>query len=272
MNPIKWFSTRRTPRVGFGFMRWQTLWQAKWILLILILLTIGAWKISLLLAVIPTALLVFTLYFFRDPKRVTPSGVGLIVSPADGVVTDIEEMDETEVTGKKMRRIGIFLSVFDVHVNRAPAKGRVVYTAAHQGKYYDARSPKASANNAARTWGFDCEGTMIVVRQITGAIARRIVPWAMLGDQLQRGQHFGMIRFGSRTEIFIPLACHVSVRVGDHVLGARTIVARNVEQSMAQPRMPERTKPIAWHDVKTPKGIADEDATAKNSSSKETRS
>ena len=206
-------------------MRWQTLWQAKWILLALAALTAMAWFWAPLYAVLNGALLLFTLYFFRDPHREIPQGPGLFVSPADGKVTDILEMEETEVTGKKMRRIGIFLSVFDVHVNRSPAAGRVVYTAEHAGTYHDARSPMASTHNAARTWGFDCDGQMIVVRQITGAIARRIVPWALLGDKLARGQHFGMIRFGSRTELFLPLEAAVSVSVGDQVKGGSSVVA-----------------------------------------------
>ena len=206
-------------------MRWQTLWQAKWILLVLAALTAAAWHWVPLLAAVGVGLILFTLYFFRDPKRVIPQGPGLYVSPADGRVTDIVEMEETEVTSRKMRRIGIFLSVFDVHVNRTPAAGCVVYTAEHVGTYHDARSPMASTHNAARTWGFDCEGQTIVVRQITGAIARRIVPWAFLGDRLARGEHFGMIRFGSRTEVFLPLEASVSVAVGDHVKGGSSVIA-----------------------------------------------
>lgn len=206
-------------------MRWQTLWQAKWILFVLAALTAAAWHWVPWLAAVGIGLVLFTLYFFRDPKRAIPQGPGLYVSPADGKVTDILEMEETEVTGQKMRRIGIFLSVFDVHVNRAPAAGRVVYTAEHAGTYHDARSPMASTHNAARTWGFDCEGRTIVVRQITGAIARRIVPWALLGDRLARGEHFGMIRFGSRTEVFLPLEASVSVAVGEHVKGGASVIA-----------------------------------------------
>ena len=216
-------------------MRWQTLWQAKWILLVLVFATWITSKILPPLALLPGALILFTLYFFRDPRRHIPRGIGVIVSPADGTVTDIAEMEENEVTGARMRRVGIFLSVFDVHVNRAPAKCRVVYTAAHEGAYHDARSPMASSHNTARTWGFDCEGMMIVVRQITGAIARRIVPWAMLGDLLERGDHFGMIRFGSRTEIYLPLDAKVSTRVGDHVKGGKTVIARIVEAAPEAP-------------------------------------
>jgi len=206
-------------------MRWQTLWQAKWILLVLAALTAAAWYWVPWLAAVGIGLILFTLYFFRDPNRLIPQGPGLYVSPADGKVTDILEMEETEVTGQKMRRIGIFLSVFDVHVNRTPAAGRVVYTAEHDGTYHDARSPMASTHNAARTWGFDCDGRTIVVRQITGAIARRIVPWAFLGDKLARGEHFGMIRFGSRTEVFLPLEVSVSVSVGEHVKGGASVIA-----------------------------------------------
>ena len=227
-------------------MRWQTLWQAKWILLVLVFATWITSKILPPLALLPGVLILFTLYFFRDPRRHIPRGIGVIVSPADGTVTDIAEMEENEVTGARMRRVGIFLSVFDVHVNRAPAKCRVVYTAAHEGAYHDARSPMASSHNTARTWGFDCEGMMIVVRQITGAIARRIVPWAMLGDQLGRGEHFGMIRFGSRTEIYLPLDAKLSARVGDHVQGGSTVIARVVETRPDAPNaLPAKRKLVA---------------------------
>lgn len=220
-------------------MRWQTLWQAKWILVVLAGLTAAAWTWTPWLAGVGVALIVFTLYFFRDPRREIPQVPGLFVSPADGKVSDILEMEETEVAGRKMRRIGIFLSVFDVHVNRAPAAGRLVYTAEHAGTYHDARSPMASTHNAARTWGFDCDGQMIVVRQITGAIARRIVPWALLGDKLARGQHFGMIRFGSRTEVFLPLEAAVSVSVGDHVKGGSSVIAHLPvgQKRVEQPKM-----------------------------------
>ena len=217
-------------------MRWRTLWEAKWILLILALLTAVAWYFSPWLCTVGVALIAFTLYFFRDPRRTIPQGVGLFVAPADGRVTDIGEMEESEVTGHRLQRVGIFLSVFDVHVNRAPAAGRVVYTAEHAGTYHDARSPMASTHNAARTWGLACGGSTIVVRQITGAIARRIVPWACLGDQLTCGERFGMIRFGSRTEVFLPLETEISVRIGQSVKGGATVIGRLA--ATAAPGMP----------------------------------
>lgn len=207
-------------------MRCQTLWEARWILLVLAALTAGAWFVTPWLAIAPVAMLVFTFSFFRDPQRVIPGGEGDVVSPADGKVTDIVELEEDEVTKTRMRRVGIFLSVFDVHVNRMPLAGTITYSANRNGSYHDARSPLASTHNTARTWGLDCGGQTLVVRQITGAIARRIVPWAKVGDQLGRGQHFGMIRFGSRTEIYLPTSWPLCVAVGEHVRGGATIIAR----------------------------------------------
>jgi len=208
-------------------MRWQTLWEGKWILLSLGILTISAWFWMPWSAAFPGILFLFTLWFFRDPPRRIPEGSGLIVSPADGRVTDIGEIDEIELLNRRVRRIGIFLSVFDVHVNRAPADSRVVYTAEFEGTYHDARSPAASTHNTARTWGFQCpDGILLVVRQITGAIARRIVPWASLDQKVARGQRFGMIRFGSRTEICLPLEAEVTVQVGQHVKGGNSVIAR----------------------------------------------
>lgn len=220
-------------------MRWQTLSEGKWIFLTLVVAAAGAWFYAPWAAVLPLALIAFSLWFFRDPERRIPEGPGLIVSPADGRVTDIEEIEEIEVLNRRVRRIGIFLSVFDVHVNRAPAAGRIVYCAEFEGTYHDARSPAASTHNTARTWGFECEGgLLLVVRQITGAIARRIVPWAMMEQNVARGERFGMIRFGSRTEICLPLDAEIAVRVGQKVQGGSTVLARlaPVAASPAAPR------------------------------------
>lgn len=206
-------------------MRFQTLWEAKCILLVLILLTAGTWQFLPWAALLPSALIAFTLYFFRDPVRAIPQGPDEIVSPADGRVTDIEEMEENEVLQRRMRRIGIFLSVFDVHVNRAPCEGQVIYSKEHSGDYHDARSPMATTHNCARTWAFEGSKHSLVVRQITGAIARRIVPWAKVGDRLQRGEHFGMIRFGSRTEVYLPLNSRIHVNIGQQVKGGATVIA-----------------------------------------------
>jgi phosphatidylserine decarboxylase len=139
---------------------------------------------------------------------------------------DIVEVDENEVLKSKTRRVGIFLSVFDVHTNRAPTDSRVIYRRHRAGLFLDARRPDCSDKNESMTWGFENSGVTIVVRQITGAIARRIVAWANVGDELKRGERFGMIRFGSRTELYLPLSATVLVKVGDHVAGGSTAIAQ----------------------------------------------
>lgn len=208
-------------------MRFQTLYEGRWIFGILfVLLIIGValhWQI---LAVIALLLILFCVNFFRDPHREISQEPNEIVSPADGLVVEIEEMEETEVTQQQFRRVAIFLSVFDVHVNRAPVEGKVSYVKHFPGEYLDARNPECSKRNEAMTWAFENEDGTFVVRQITGAIARRIVPWSKLGDTVAKGERFGMIRFGSRTEIYLPLTAKVQVRLGQKVLGGETVIAR----------------------------------------------
>src|SRR6267142_299405 len=198
-------------------MRAQTLLEARWILLISALAAVATWFISAWLSLIFLALFLFTVAFFRDPDRPVPADPNLIVAPADGRVSDIVELDEKEVLKTKTRRVGIFLSIFDVHTNRAPIAGRSVYRQHHEGLCLDARSPDCSEKNEAMTWGFENPRTTLVVRQLTGAIARRIVAWAGVGDELARGERFGMIRFGSRTEVYLPLTASVLVKAGEHV-------------------------------------------------------
>jgi len=168
----------------------------------------------------------FTVAFFRDPERTAPPDQNLIVAPADGTVVDVVESDESLVLKTRTRRVGIFLSIFDVHTNRAPIDGRVIYRQHREGLCLDARRADCSEKNESMTWAFENSRITIVVRQITGAIARRIVAWAEIGDELKKGERFGMIRFGSRTELYLPLNAEVLVKTGDHVLGGSTVIAR----------------------------------------------
>src|ERR1700730_2590978 len=207
-------------------MRLQTITEARWILAILFFLALGSWVFSGWLALFFLVLILYTLFFFGDPDRTIPADPNAIVAAADGVVHDISEVEETEILKTKMRRVGIFLSVFDVHTNRAPFDGRIIYRQHHEGLCLDARSPDCSEKNEAMTWAFENPRATLVVRQLTGAIARRIVAWADVGDQLAKGERFGMIRYGSRTEVYLPLAATVLVKVGDHVAGGSTIIAR----------------------------------------------
>jgi phosphatidylserine decarboxylase len=207
-------------------MRAQTLFEARWILLILGVVGVAVWFVSVWLSLIFLALFLFTIAFFRDPNRSVPADPKLIVAPADGRVSDIVELDEKEVLKTKTRRVGIFLSIFDVHTNRAPIDGRIIYRQHHEGLCLDARDPNCAAKNEAMTWAFENSRGTIVVRQLTGAIARRIVAWANVGDELKKGERFGMIRFGSRTELCLPIDAEVLVKRGDHVFGGSTVIAR----------------------------------------------
>ena len=207
-------------------MRLQTVAEARWILAILFFLALASWFLSGWLSLPFLILILYTLFFFRDPDRNSAADQNAVVAAADGTVADIVEVDETEVLKTKMRRVGIFLSIFDVHTNRAPIDGRIIYRQHHEGLCLDARSSDCSEKNEAMTWAFENPRATLVVRQLTGAIARRIVAWASVGDDLAKGERFGMIRFGSRTEVYLPLAANVLVKVGDHVAGGSTIIAR----------------------------------------------
>lgn len=170
--------------------------------------------------------------FFRDPDRVIPTQGDILVSPADGKVTDILEMEEEDFFHGKVKRVGIFLSVFDVHLNRAPCDGEAVYLKERPGKCLNAlRHGDASAQNQAMSLGLTCPSSkagQIMVRQITGAIARRIVCDCILGQKLARGQRYGMIRFGSRTELYWPAdkGGQVLIKIGDTVRAGQTILVK----------------------------------------------
>jgi phosphatidylserine decarboxylase len=207
-------------------MRLQTLLEARWIFAILAVLAIISSFLALWLLLLFLLSIFFTLAFFRDPNRAAPADPNLIVAAADGTITDIIDLDENEVLKAKMRRVGIFLSIFDVHTNRAPIDGRIIYRQHRDGLCIDARRSDCSEKNESMTWAFENSRVTIVVRQLTGAIARRIVAWGKIGDELKKGERFGMIRFGSRTEVYLPLNAKLLVNVGDHVFGGSTIIAR----------------------------------------------
>src|SRR5947207_11213606 len=155
-------------------MRLQTLLEARWILAILAVCAIVSSVLTLWLSLLFLLLLFCTLAFFRDPSRVAPPDPNLVVAAADGTVTDIVELDEREVLKAKTRRVGIFLSIFDVHTNRAPIDGRIIYRKHREGLCVDARRPDCSEKNESLTWGCRKQSTTILVRKLTGAIPRRM--------------------------------------------------------------------------------------------------
>ncbi len=175
--------------------------------------------------------------FFRDPERVIPADPAALVSPADGTVTNVEEVEEPELG--KVLRISIFLSIFNVHVNRCPFDGEVTNVRYFPGAYLDARNPDSAVRNE-QLWidliapssplpgGEGRPGQPMRVKQISGAIARRIVCWLKIGDRLTKGERIGMIKLGSRTDILIPAgsASEVCVKVGDKVAGGATVLLK----------------------------------------------
>ncbi len=177
--------------------------------------------------------------FFRVPDRIIPQDPALLVSPADGLVKDIELISNCEIDvfkGKDVVRIGIFLSVFDVHVNRAPCDFTVEYKKYREGKYLDARNGNCSKENEAMTIGGIANAGGLVfpvaVRQISGAIARRIVCPPEIGGKYKKGEIYGMIKFGSRTELYLPAERNIvlSVKVGDRVYSGSSVVGQIVKQ------------------------------------------
>lgn len=166
----------------------------------------------------------FSLYFFRDPDRKIVARHGQIVAPADGKVLSIDEAEEHEFVGGQCKRISIFLSIFDVHINRAPAGGTVEAVRYSPGKFAIANTHNASMNNENNFIGINGDGVRLAVKQIAGAVARRIICYCKPGQSVRTGERIGMIRFGSRTELYIPLECEILVSAGQKVKGGITLI------------------------------------------------
>jgi phosphatidylserine decarboxylase len=180
-------------------------------------------------AILPILLACFFLWFFRDPERAIPQDPDALVSPADGKVTDIS----TVVVGQEKRlRVSIFLSVFDVHVNRSPVGGVVRDVRYQRGKFLDARSPDCADLNEQNIVTLEGDGQNVVFKQIAGLLARRIVFYPKVGDRLVRGQRVGLIKFGSRTDVLFDADARINVKVGDRVKGGASIVAYLPQQSV----------------------------------------
>ncbi len=220
-----WARRRRFENYYDG-MKFRALGEARWILGVLAVCWLAslAWLPAVSLAF--AALLLFSLYFFRDPERQPPPDEMLAVAPADGLVVEVKEAGESQFINQRVKRVAIFLSVFDVHVNRAPIAGEITHSEPMTGRFLDARNPASAQVNARRTWAIRGRGVTIVVRQITGAIARRICAWKQVGDAVERGERFGMIRFGSRTEVDLPFESEILVKPGEKVRGGETPIAR----------------------------------------------
>lgn len=181
-----------------------------------------AWLTSPLWALAPVVLAAFFLWFFRDPERVIPADAGAVVSPADGKVTDVATIT---ANGEKRKRISIFLSVFDVHVNRSPVNGVIRGAHYQAGKFLNAMNPDCAESNEQNTITLEGEGHTLIVKQIAGILARRIVFTKKIGDTVKRGERIGLIKFGSRTDVLLEPSAEIRVKVGDRVKGGRSILA-----------------------------------------------
>lgn len=165
----------------------------------------------------------FVMFFFRDPERTPPADQEMIVSPADGRIMEVVEEARG---GKPGRRISVFLSIFDVHVNRSPVAGRITAIEYRTGKFYAAMRGRASAENEQNAFYVQSERGEVVFKQIAGWVARRIVCWKSVGDSVIRGERVGMIRFGSRMDIWLPEGVEIVARPGQHVAGGKSVLAR----------------------------------------------
>jgi len=189
------------------------------------------WRVIYAVQAFLAALLVWILTFFRNPRRVSPPDDNLLLSPADGRITDVTLVEEKDFIGAKAIRIGIFLSIFDVHINRSPCRVRVEKITYKPGKYKNALSSESARVNESNNLGLvrtQSPEDRLVVRQISGAIARRIVCAAAEGQHLAGGDTFGMIKFGSRTELYLPASekAKCLVRKGDKVKAGVTVLVR----------------------------------------------
>jgi phosphatidylserine decarboxylase len=162
----------------------------------------------------------FVAFFFRDPERVPPAGEDLIISPADGKIVVIEPLGDREVL------VSIFLSIFDVHVNRAPISGTVTAVDYREGRFMIATDKRASVENEQNVVTMENGMVRVVFKQIAGLIARRIVFWKRVGNELAGGERVGLIKFGSRVDVIMPDNVELQVRVGDHVRGGLSILGR----------------------------------------------
>ncbi len=181
-----------------------------------------AWLASPLWALPAVLLAVFFLWFFRDPDRAIPSDPATVVSPADGKVTDVSPLT---IHGVQHTRISIFLSVFDVHVNRSPIAGVIRDAHYQSGKFLNAMNAASAEHNEQNIVTVEGEGHTVVFKQIAGLLARRIVFNKKVGQRVERGERVGLIKFGSRVDVILPAAARLQIRIGDRVKGAASVLA-----------------------------------------------
>ena len=174
-------------------------------------------------AVVLVCLASFVFSFFRDPNRVIPAAPGAVVSPADGRIVVV---NDEEKAGRPGQRVSIFLAIWNVHVNRAPASGTIARMDYRPGKFLAAMRERASFENEQNVFTLSTESGEMVFKQIAGLIARRVVSWKKAGEQVMRGERIGLVRFGSRVDVWLPKGAEILVKVGENVKGGASVIAK----------------------------------------------
>jgi len=222
----------------------------------LLLLGLGgiAWRTPAALDVgmVLVGLSLFVFYFFRDPEREIPMEPGVVVSPADGRVVVVQSEDSD---GRPGKRISIFLAIWNVHVNRAPAAGTISRLEYKPGKFLAAWAENASLENEQNVFMLASEHGPMVCKQIAGWVARRVVAWKKSGDTVARGERIGLVRFGSRVDLWMPESAEIAVKVGQNVKGGSSVVARMVEGVPSRMPSPEKS-PAGRQKLTEPEGGA----------------
>ena len=178
-----------------------------------------------ILAFLLTVIALWVAYFFRDPERTGERGERLVIAPADGKVVLISDVDEPAFMGGRAKRISIFMNVFNVHVNRYPVSGTVRYVQYNPGKFLNAAAEKSSLENEQMSVGLETSQGRVIMRQIAGLIARRIVTYSKVGDVAHQADRMGLIRFGSRVDVFLPVDATIRVKIGDVPVAGTTVIA-----------------------------------------------
>jgi len=214
------FAREGYPFIAVGLLLSGAAWVSSWALE-----RSGGWM-GPTIAGILSALTLFVIWFFRDPDHPLPTDPSEVVAPGQGKVIHVEEVDEPTYMGGRCRKISIFLNIFDVHVQRAPVTGTVEHRAYRPGTYAVAWRDKASEDNEQASLGVTTDQGRVLIRQIAGLVARRIVTYPQEGDTVQRCDRIGLIRFGSRVDFFLPLEWEVTCAVGDRAVAGLTVLAR----------------------------------------------
>jgi phosphatidylserine decarboxylase len=210
---------------GYSSIAWATIFFGIINILSFYFISYSSPALSWIIFIGTLALLIFLISFFRIPKRQLFAGEDSVVAPADGKVVTIEEVEADEYFSDRRIQVSIFMSPLNVHVNRNPVSGDVLYSEYHKGKYLVAWHPKSSTENERHTVVYKANGKELLIKQIAGAVAKRIVNYLEEGQKVKQGDEMGFIKFGSRIDVLLPLQASVQVKIGENVIGGVTVIA-----------------------------------------------